>query len=32
MTVVPKSCISMICFSVFPPEMGMTVAPRFSVP
>jgi hypothetical protein len=30
--VTPKSFITMICRSVFPPEMGITVAPRASAP
>jgi len=28
----PKSCMSMIWRLVFPPEIGMTVAPIFSAP
>ena len=31
-TVAPKSCISVICFSVFPLDIGITDAPMFSAP
>ncbi len=31
-TVLPKSCISMICFCVFPPEIGITAAPTRIAP
>ena len=32
MAVVPKSRITIICRSEFPPEIGITVAPRASAP
>ena len=31
-TVLPKSCISMICCRVFPPEIGITAAPTRIAP
>jgi hypothetical protein len=30
--VVPKSCINVICFWVFPDDMGITEAPMFVAP